>query len=57
MLDEYYGMVMTFNDLSKELYSLKQGSRQNVAEFRVCLLQQIQILQGRIQQAHVEEMQ
>ena len=25
MLDEYYDVVMTFNALSKELYSLKQG--------------------------------
>ena len=33
MLDEHYGMVMTFDTLSKELYSLKQGSRENVAEF------------------------
>ena len=32
-LDEHYGMVMTFNAHSKELYSLKQGSRENVAEF------------------------
>ena len=52
-------MVMTFNALSKELYSLKQRSSENVAEFRVCLLQQVQILQleylGRIQQEHMEE--
>ena len=60
MLDEHYGMAMMFNALSKELYSLKQGSRENVAKFRVCLSQQVQILQseypGRIQQEHVEEM-
>ena len=60
MLDEHYGIVMIFNTISKELYSLKQGSRENVAEFGVCLLQQVQILQseypGRIQQEHVEEM-
>ena len=60
MLDEHYGMVMMFECLSKELYSLKQGSRENVAKFRVHLLQQVQILQseypGRIQQEHVEEM-
>ena len=42
-LDKHYGMVMTFNAPSKELYSLKQGSRENVAKFRVCL-SQIQIL-------------
>ena len=59
MLDEDYGVVMTFNALSKELYSLKKGMGQNVAGFRVCLSQQVQILQmeypGRIQQEHVEE--
>ena len=50
---------MTFDTLSKELYSLKQGIGENVAEFRVCLSQQVQILQteypSRIQQEHVEE--
>ena len=35
MLDEHYGMLMVFDTLSKELYSLKQGSRENGAEFRV----------------------
>ena len=59
-LDEHYGTVMTFDALSKEFYSLKQGSGENVAEFRVWLLQQVQILQseylGRIQQEHIEEM-
>ena len=51
--------MMTFNALSKELYSLKPGMGENVAEFRVCLSQQVQILQmeypGRIQQEYVEE--
>ena len=60
MLDKHYGVIMTFNALSKELYSLKQGSNENVAEFGICLFQQVQILQseypGRIQQEHVEEM-
>ena len=60
MLDEHYSMVMTFNVLSKELYSLKQGSGENVAEFRVCLSQQNHIVQseypGSIQQEHMEEM-
>ena len=60
MLDEHYGIVMTFNTLSNELYSLKQGFGENVAEFGVYLLQQVQILQleylGRFQQEHVEEM-
>ena len=45
---------------SEELYSLKQGLGENVAEFGVCLLQQVQILQleypGRIQLEHIEEM-
>ena len=40
-LDEHYGVVMTFTTLSKELFSLKQGSVENVAEFRVCLSQQV----------------
>ena len=60
MLDEYYGIVMMFDALSKELYSLKQGSGENVANFGVCLSQQVWILQseylGGIQQKHVEEM-
>ena len=59
MLDEHYGVVMIFNAISKELYSLKWGMGGNVAEFRVCLSKQVQILQmeypGRIQQQHVEE--
>ena len=50
---------MTFNALSKELYSLRQGMGENVAKFRVCLSQQVQILQteypSRIPQEHVEE--
>ena len=60
MLEEHYSIVMMFDTLSKELYSLKQGSGENVAEFRVCLSQQVQILQleypGRIQPEHIEEM-
>ena len=59
-LDEHYGIVMTFNTLSKELYSLKQGSGKNVSEFGVCLSQQVQILQSqylrRIQQEHMVEL-
>ena len=51
---------MTFDILSKELYSLKQGSGENVAEFGVHLSQQVQILQSeyprRILPEHVEEM-
>ena len=58
-LDEHYGVMMTSDTISKELYSLGQGTGDNVAEFRVCLSQQVQILQmeypGRIQQEHVEE--
>ena len=45
MLDEHYNVVMTFDTLRKELYSLKQGSSKNIAEFGVHLLQQVQILQ------------
>ena len=59
MLDEHYSVMMTFDALSKELYSLKQGMGENVAKFGVCLSTQVQILQtkypGRIQQEHVEE--
>ena len=59
-LDEHYGVVMMFDALSKELYSFKQGSGENVAEFGVCLSQQVQILQseypGRIHPEHIEEM-
>ena len=59
-LNEHYGVVMMFDPLSKELYSLKQGSSKNVAGFGVHLLQQVQILQseysGRIQLEHMEEM-
>ena len=32
-LDKHYCVVMTFSTLSKELYSLKQGLEENVAEF------------------------
>ena len=60
MLDKHYGIIMTFNALSKELYSLKQGSGENVAEFGVHLSQQVQILQSeyplRIQPEYVEQM-
>ena len=60
MLGKHYGVIMTFNALSKELHSLKQGSSKNIAEFRVHLLQQVQILQsgypGRIQPEHMKEM-
>ena len=58
-LDKHYGIVMTFDALSKELHSLKQGMGENMAEFRVHLSQQAQIPQieypSRIQQEHVEE--
>ena len=46
MLDEHYGVIMMFDALSKELYSLKQGLGEKVAEFGVCLSQQIQVLQN-----------
>ena len=55
-LDKHYGVMMTFNALSKELYSLRQGTEENVAKCRVHLSQQGQILQieypSRIQQGH-----
>ena len=37
MLDEHYGVVMIFDTHNKELYSLKQGSGENVAASRVTL--------------------
>ena len=40
-LGKHHGVVMMFDALSKELYSLKQGSGENIAEFRVCLSQLI----------------
>ena len=46
MLDKHCVVVMMLNVLSKELYSLKQGLSENVAEFGVCLSQQVQILQS-----------
>ena len=45
MLDECCGVVITFNVLSKELYSLKQGMGENVAKCRLHLSKQVQILQ------------
>ena len=60
ILDEHYGVLMMFDILSKELYSLKQGLGENVVEFRMHLLQQIQTIQleypGRTQPEHVGEM-
>ena len=44
MLNEHYGIVMKFDTLSKEPYSLKQGSEENVAKFGMHL-SQVQILQ------------
>ena len=59
-MDKHFGIEMMSNTLRKELLSLKQGSGKNVAEFRMCLSQQVQILQseypGRIQQEHVKDM-
>ena len=46
ILDKHYGVVMMFNTLRKELYCLKQGSGENMAEFRVHLSQQVHILQS-----------
>ena len=57
MLDEHCGVVMTSDALNKELYSLKQGLGNNVAEFGVWLLHEVQILQweypGKIQPKHM----
>ena len=46
MLDEHYGVVLTFNAFSKELYSFKQGLGEKVAEFGVHRSQQVQKLQS-----------
>ena len=46
ILDKHYGVVMMFVFLSKELYYLKEGSGENVAELEVHLSQQVQILQA-----------
>ena len=46
MWDEQYGVVMMFNALSKELYSLKEGSGESVAEFGMHLTQQFQKIQS-----------
>ena len=60
ILDKHYGAVMMCNAHAKELYSLKERLGENVAEYRVHLLQQVQILQleypGRIWPKHMEEM-
>ena len=60
MLDEHYGVVMMANALCKELYSCKQGLGENVAEYRMHLLQQVQIFllqyPGRIWPKHIVEM-
>ena len=45
MLEKHYGVVMMFNTLSKELHSLRQGSNEYIAKFRVHLSQQVKILQ------------
>ena len=62
MLDEHYGMVMTFDTFARRSIpsSKVPGRIWPSAKFGVCLAQQVQILQseypGRIQQEHVEEM-
>ena len=51
---------MMFDTLSKELYSFKQGTSENLADFEVHFSQLVHILQseypGRIQLEHLEEM-
>ena len=60
MLEEHYGIVMMFDTLSKDIYSFKQGTEENMAKFQVHLSQQVQILQSEysrmIQPDHIEEM-
>ena len=52
--NKHYDIEMTFDALHKELYSLKQGSGKNIAEFGVHLSQQLQILQSSIQEGSVK---
>ena len=60
MIDEHYGVVMMFDVLSKELYSLKQGLGEKVTEFGVHLSQQVQIFHleypGRMRSKHIGKM-
>ena len=44
MLDQYYGVVQSFDSLSKELYALQQGAQESVAKFGIRLTEQVQIL-------------
>ena len=55
-LDEHYGVVMIFNTLSKELYSLKQTSGENVAEFGMHLSQRSRYSSQSIQEGSKRSM-
>ena len=59
MLDQHYGVMMTFDALSKGALFPQAGNGENVAKFRICLSQKVQIFKteypSRIQQEHVEE--
>ena len=43
-LDKYYGVIQSFDSLSKELYALQQGVQELVAKFGIRLTEQVQIL-------------
>ena len=43
-LDQYYGVIQSFDSLSKELYALIQGTQELVAKFGIQLTKQVQIL-------------
>ena len=57
-LDVHYGVVMTFDAFSKELYSLKQGSGENIGDFGTHLSQQVLQMEypGWIQPEHMEKL-
>ena len=45
MLDEHYGVVMTFDVLNKELYMLHQGYQEGMSEYGMWLAWHIWIIQ------------
>ena len=45
MLDEHYGVVMTFNALNKQLYMLHQGYQEGMSKYDVWLAWHVWIIQ------------
>ena len=54
MLDKHYSVMMTFDALHKEFYSLKQGMGENVAEFEVTYLNRFRYSRQNTQQNPTE---